>query len=195
VEIRAETVLTVADVVDAQLAMRPVRRSYLVIAILVAPTVYYVLGAVGAPRMVAMVVGGAAGIALYALRSLLQRPSAARILAGKRTEELRLVFVFDDEGYSVDTSGLSAEFDWGAIHDWHEGRRTIDLLPSSTTMQVIPKRAFSPADLDGLRKLLREHVHRRPIPTALFEGRAFSLWLLIVILFFVFYSFFPRPAH
>lgn len=194
-EIRAESELSLSDLVDAQLALRSVRRTYFVLAVFVALVLGRVLAAQGASAAVSLVAACAAGVAIYALRAVLQRPPAARNLAGKRPEELRMRYVFDDEGYGVEAKGGSARFAWSALHGWHEGRRTISLLTAANVMQVIPKRALSPADLDALRALLRDHVQPRAAPLALFKGRAVILWLAIVVLFFLFYSLLSRPAH
>lgn len=82
----------------------------------------------------------------------------------KKTPNLQgpIHFRFDDQGLSFDGPHASSEMKWGAILKWKESKSTFLVYQNPRIGSIIPKRFFStPADVDGVRELLRTHVPRK----------------------------------
>jgi hypothetical protein len=76
---------------------------------------------------------------------------------------------------------------WSGIHRFAEASDDFVVQATETIPHVIPKRAFTPEQVDVVRAMLAERIKSRPRPgrDRRILVRAALLWLLLIVAFFV----------
>ncbi len=100
--------------------------------------------------------------------------------------EGRTRFRFDDFGFSASSSLRQHRLAWAALARYVEAPDSFVMYTTPRTLLVVPKRAFSAAQLTELSRLLRARVPGQAAAAAL-SRQAFKrvalLWLLLVVTF------------
>ncbi len=97
--------------------------------------------------------------------------------------DAQVLYRFDGEGGTIRASGSTSTFAYRVVSRVRESPTTLLLTVGSGSTSIVPKRAFSPADLTRLQALLAAHVKSEK---AARSGTAFKLALVWVALVFVF---------
>jgi len=75
----------------------------------------------------------------------------------------RVLYDFDDEGFTYRGPRASSLITWKAVVKWKESRNLFLIYASPNSASVLPKRFLRvPADADALRELLRLHAGAKP---------------------------------
>jgi hypothetical protein len=101
----------------------------------------------------------------------------------------QILYRFDAEGGTVRASGATSTFAYRVLTRVRESATTLHLTFGSGATTLIPKRAFSPADLARLQALLAQYVKNEKTTGS---GRALKLvfvWLALVFAFVVIWQF------
>ena len=114
------------------------------------------------------------------------RHLARQHIQGIKEDEFAVRFRFDQDGMTVSGSWGTSFYRYRGIHAYSEHRSTILVQTGPVLRMVVPKRAFSPEDLETVRGLLRTRV--RPRTTWSGQGgrglvwRYVALWVAILLL-------------
>lgn len=97
-------------------------------------------------------------------------------------------YVFDDYGFQTTSPGRDARLEWRTLHRGLEIKDAFVIYTNPQIVTVVPKRAFSSADQDRLR---RELATRIPRPSS--QGgalkKALLLWLALIVAFLAIWQF------
>ena len=109
-------------------------------------------------------------------------------IQGLNEDEIPVRFRFDQEGMTISGSWGTSFYRYCGIHSYTERGSAILVQTGPMLRMVVPKRAFSPADLETVRGLLKSRVKPRagsvePQPGLVW--RYVALWVAIVLLLLV----------
>jgi hypothetical protein len=193
-EIGGEVELTLLDI-EAGLASLPRAKIARAIALVGASLVIAMIGYrwyEGKDRVVLLIVG----VALLALLAFNLNP--ARKIAKKVYESLpadakKIAIGINNEGLVLRSGGAESEVPWSAMWKLVETREVLVVFVSRENAQIIPKRAFSKAQLTRLRELAAQNIlgHDEPWLTPELRKRM-MLWLLSFVVVWAVWFFFGR---
>jgi hypothetical protein len=107
-------------------------------------------------------------------------------------------FRFDDYGFTWESSLRQHRLAWASLARALETPTAFLVYPSPQTVLIVPKRAFTDADVAVLSRLLRERITLKPAPKAgLFANRAWRtvlLWVVLVVTFLAIWQFLDERA-
>jgi hypothetical protein len=111
---------------------------------------------------------------------------ARQHILGVNDDELAVRFRFDQEGMTISGSWGTSFYRYRGIHAYSEYRATFLVQTGPVLRMVVPKRAFSPADLETVRGLLTSKVKPR-ISASGGAGsgliwRYVALWIAVLLL-------------
>jgi hypothetical protein len=111
------------------------------------------------------------------------RLAARKVLRGLvKGGDNQVLYRFDGEGGTIRASGTTSSFAYRIVSRVRETSTTLLLTLGAGSTSIVPKRAFSPGDLDRLRQLLAAHVRTEKTG----GGKALKLVVVWVALVFVF---------
>jgi hypothetical protein len=103
----------------------------------------------------------------------------------------------DDREITVTTAGSTVTRSWNRFTQYREGARAFLLWGGPYSVQVFPKRAFSPEGIQWLRATLTREVKPEGKATTRRVFRLVTVWLILVVAFLVLYQvmdkLFARP--
>jgi hypothetical protein len=98
---------------------------------------------------------------------------------------------FDADGLTLRTAGATTTAAYRSLSEYREGKTSFLIYSSPGVANVVPKRAFSPADLATVSALLAANVKRT-------RGRSASkiiiLWFALILMFLVVWQFLSNQA-
>jgi hypothetical protein len=115
------------------------------------------------------------------------RSGGRRSVAGKSERELTVTWRFTPETFEITTVTTYTRMQWSAAHRVIEGRDTFALYTSEAIVQIIPKRAFRPEEVEALRGLFARCITPRKRPSNF--GRVFVLWVVLILMFLAIWQF------
>jgi hypothetical protein len=101
-------------------------------------------------------------------------------------------FRFDAAGLEVESPLRRHQLAWAALPQHLETDDAFVIYTSSSSIVVVPKRAFALGQLDATRALLRQHVSSTPSKSAL--PRAIAMWAVLVLAFLGIWHFLRTDA-
>lgn len=110
---------------------------------------------------------------------------------------------FDDFGFSSESKLRQHRLAWAALARTVETPEAFLIYTTPQTLLIIPKRAFSDADVMALRSLLPERVKQQPLATGRISGRfTLLVWVVVLVMFLSIWHFLSiddapsrRPRH
>jgi hypothetical protein len=130
---------------------------------------------------------------LVALSFFGPKSSARKIARALRLDEGDVTFRFDGEGVSQHAPGSTSTTAYRVIPGWREVKGAFLLTCGPNAANIVPKRAFAPGDVERVRALLAENVKPAPVPGRKGLRRMFTIWLLLIVAFFVVWQLFLEP--
>jgi hypothetical protein len=115
------------------------------------------------------------------------RAGGRRSLAGKSDRERTLTWRFTPETFEITTVTTYTRMQWSGVHRIVEGKDTFAVYTSEAIVQIIPKRAFRPEEVETLRGMFARYVTPRKRPNNL--GRIIVLWVVLVLVFLAIWQF------
>lgn len=112
----------------------------------------------------------------------------------KRAGDGEVTYRFDDEGVTIHAPGAITTFAYRRLIKVREGSTAFLVYLNPFIANIVPKRAFPPADVDRVRALLAGHSRLAPLRT--FPWKMVFSWLLLILMFFFVWQFLqpdPRP--
>jgi hypothetical protein len=91
---------------------------------------------------------------MVVLLLLAPRKQARKLLADMKADQGDFSYRFDGEGITIRAPGTSGSAAWRIIHRWKETPLTFLVYASPGLAKIIPKKAFSAADVEAVRALL-----------------------------------------
>jgi hypothetical protein len=114
---------------------------------------------------------------------------ARQFIRGLNEDEFPVRFRFDQDGMTISGTWGSSFYRYSGIHSYTEHRSKILVQTGPVLRTVVPKRAFSSADLEIVQALLRSRVKPRATSAepsgASLTVRYVALWVAIVLLLLV----------
>lgn len=108
---------------------------------------------------------GCAGLAFAALwfTFMLGGPwlSARWQFKGSPSAQVPIEVEASDEGLFFHSAYAESKISWSAYVAWGENKATFVILPQPRTYFPIPKRAFTPEQLEDFRSILRRNVSKK----------------------------------
>lgn len=87
--------------------------------------------------------------------------SARRQFKGSPSAQVPIQVEASDEGLFFHSAHADSKISWSAYVAWGENKTTFVILPQPRTYFPIPKRAFSPEQLEDFRNILRRNVGKK----------------------------------
>jgi hypothetical protein len=107
-------------------------------------------------------------------------------------------FRFDDYGFTWESSLRQHRLAWASLARALETPTAFLVYTAPQAVLIVPKRAFTDADVAALSRLLRERITPKPAPKAgLFANRTWRtllLWVVLVVTFLAIWQFLDRRA-
>jgi hypothetical protein len=134
--------------------------------------------------------------ALLALLFVNRNPArkiAKQVYESLPAEARRIGVLITEQGILLRSSGTESELAWSSIWKLVETREVIVVFVSRENAQILPKRAFSEAQLVELRKLAKARIveHHEPFLTPELQKRLF-VWLSAFAVAWTIWYFFGR---
>jgi YcxB-like protein len=137
------------------------------------------------------VFGGILLLALFLGRDPSKR-IAKRVFEALPAEARAVSMHLDIHGISLALNAESTQVDWQRVSRAVESRHSILLFSSRSSAQIIPKRALSSEQLQGLRTLIARYVVARREPWITPEiRRRFVIYAVLIVAFWLVYSHLP----
>jgi hypothetical protein len=128
----------------------------------------------------------AAAIGWFFWRRLF-RSGAHRSVAGKTDRELTVTWRFTPETFEITNSTTYTRMQWSTVHRCLEGKDVFALYTSEAIVQIIPKRAFRPEDIEPLKGMFATHITPRKRPPM--AARMLVLWVVLIVMFLAIWQF------
>jgi hypothetical protein len=123
---------------------------------------------------------------------LTPRILATRIVrAMTRQGDAQVFYRFDADGVTIRSAGATASLAYRVLVKTREIDNAFLLYTTPQLANIVPKRAFTPQDLDRLRALLPPAQQPQKIPLP--SGVKIWLWLAMVLAFLVVWQLFSTP--
>lgn len=126
------------------------------------------------------------GVVLLGLLFSSRNPArriAQRVYAGLDESSKKLLLSVDEQGFHVTSSGNEALLPWSEVRRCVETRNVLVVFVSQHDAQILPKRAFSAADLESIRGWTKTKIvqHNEPWLTPELRKRI-TIWLFTLAL-------------
>jgi hypothetical protein len=170
------------DLTAALLQMSPLfRLRHLLAAAVVLLTVLSATGG-GVSELYKLLPGVLVCGSFVAFSYLMPRFMAKKMLrAQTRAGDATVSYRFDADGVALRAAGATASFAYRTLVRTRETESALLLYTNPYIANIVPKRAFSPEDLERVRRLLPESI--RPVPQRLFSGMKIFYWALLLFAF------------
>jgi len=110
-----------------------------------------------------------------------QKKANARSFEGKGPGDSDTRLELDDVGYATITASSSTRGTWQSLNGFQEGKSCFLLFAQPRGVVILPKRAFSEADVSRVREILHAHVTAQPAPVSKARLRAMVALMIISI--------------
>ncbi|HYQ17409.1 MAG TPA: YcxB family protein [Polyangiaceae bacterium] len=102
--------------------------------------------------------------------------------------EGKMTFRFDEQGMSIDSKLRQMRYAWPALARYLEAPESFIVYPTPRSLFVVPKRAFTEAELPEIRELLQTRIVQKPGGGSGLK-RMVWVWLALVVTFTVIWHF------
>jgi hypothetical protein len=134
----------------------------------------------GLPPLRSMAPSLAGCAAFLALLFIAPRLSARRALnALTKAGDANVYYRFDPEGVTIRAPGSTAAFAYRTVNRVREGKQTLLLYGLGGVANMVPKRAFAPAELARVSALLAANVEVQK--SRLFPAWRLALWAIAIV--------------
>jgi len=185
--LEVEVALTQTDFSKAWAALPQIRRQRAKFTILVLLVVLLSVGrfaVLGAPidetQWLALILPVLfIGLITSGLLVLMPRRWARQAMSDMGAGQIR--FRFDAAGLEVESPLRSHKLAWAALPQHLETDEAFVIYTSSSSLVVVPKRAFAAGELEAARVLLGQRISNKPSKSAL--PRVLVMWAVLVLAF------------
>jgi YcxB-like protein len=133
--------------------------------------------------------GGAFGF-LCVWAFIAPKLTARKILRGLvKAGDNQVLYRFDADGGTVRASGSTTTFAYRVLTRVRESPTTLLLTVGTASTSIVPKRAFSPADLTRLQQLLAANVKTEELKGSRSALKIVLVWVALVFVFVVVWQF------
>lgn len=116
---------------------------------------------------------------------------AKRVYAALPEEAKRLRIAASDEGFRVSSSGTESLLDWANVRRLVETDSVLVVFVSRHDAQILPKRAFTPVELESIRSLAKTKIRKHDEPWLTPELRTrIMIWTSVAALIWIVFTYF-----